>query len=325
MDMDAADEADLPYLDFSSNGSQCTMFVPKCLAIVSRNFYLQTFRECLSLIFSIVVDNEVGSSSSSSLGKSSFPRLETVIGTLLASVTIPKHVSGNVVSFSLGADDVHYVKAFESPSLPVTGICVHRLVQELGIHAVLTLFSAVMTEHKILFHSKSYTRLHDACHALTSLMYPFKYSHVYIPILPASLFEVLSTPTPFVIGVHSSRKKEVADILDVIIVDLDGGCVAVPDCVHIPSLDEASVSELTHLLCAVTRPDLFHADDAFQSNQSVQPSQPELLDKEIRAIFIRFFAILLCGYRTCLQSVRIHPHPFISFHKVCVLRSSFSE
>ena len=308
LDMDVADDDDFQYLDFSSNGSQCTMFAPKCLALVSRNFYLETFRDCLALIFSVVVDS-----------KSPSVRLENVIGTLLASISIPKNVSGNVVSFSLGVeDDVHYVKAYESPSLPITGVTVYRLVQELGIHSVLTLFSAVMTEHKILFHSKSYTRLHDACHALTSLMYPFKYSHVYIPVLPASLFEVLSTPTPFVIGVHSSRKNEVSDILDVIIVDLDGGCIAVPDCVHIPALDEHSWQELTNLLCAVSRPDLFHADDAFQSTPRVS-SPPDMLDKEIRGIFIRFFAVLLSGYRTCLQSVRIHPRPFISFHKVCSL------
>lgn len=70
-----------------------------------------------------------------------------------------------------------------------------------------------MTEHKILFHSKSYNRLTEACRALTALMYPFRYSHVYIPLLPAPLVEVLSTPTPFIMGVHSSLKYEVAELV----------------------------------------------------------------------------------------------------------------
>lgn len=77
---------------------------------------------------------------------------------------------------------------------------------------MLVLFCAIMTEHKILFHSKSYSRLSEACRALTALMYPFRYNHVYIPLLPAPLVEVLSTPTPFVIGVHSSLKSEVSDL-----------------------------------------------------------------------------------------------------------------
>lgn len=47
-DMDAFDDSDLPFVDFSG-GSQCTMFVPKCLVILSRHFYLQTFRVSSSL------------------------------------------------------------------------------------------------------------------------------------------------------------------------------------------------------------------------------------------------------------------------------------
>ncbi len=70
-----------------------------------------------------------------------------------------------------------------------------------------------MTEQKILFHSRSYSRLNDACHALTSLMYPFVYNHIYIPLLPSPLIEVLSTPTPFLMGIHSSLKNEVNDLV----------------------------------------------------------------------------------------------------------------
>lgn len=52
---------------------------------------------------------------------------------------------------------------------------IDSIISILGIHNVVTLFCAAMTEHKILFHSSSYSRLTDACHAVTALMYPFKY------------------------------------------------------------------------------------------------------------------------------------------------------
>ena len=39
-------------------------------------------------------------------------------------------------------------------------------------------------------------------------------------------------------------------------------------------------------------------------------------DKELRAVFIRMFAELFSGYRASLAVVRIHPTPFITFHKV---------
>lgn len=44
-----------------------------------------------------------------------------------------------------------------------------------GIQNVLSLFCAVLTEHKVLFHSSSYQRLGEACRALETLMFPLKY------------------------------------------------------------------------------------------------------------------------------------------------------
>lgn len=49
-----------------------------------------------------------------------------------------------------------------------------------GIQNVLSLFCAVLTEHKVLFHSSSYQRLEEACRALESLMFPLKYRWVNV-------------------------------------------------------------------------------------------------------------------------------------------------
>ncbi|NXX63879.1 MTMRD protein, partial [Scopus umbretta] len=103
---------------------------------------------------------------------------------------------------------------------------------------VLSLFCAVLTENKVLFHSASFQRLSDACRALESLMFPLKYSYPYIPILPAQLLEVLSSPTPFIIGVHSVFRNDIHELLDVIIADLDGGTIKIPECIHLSQLPE---------------------------------------------------------------------------------------
>lgn len=49
-----------------------------------------------------------------------------------------------------------------------------------GIQNVLSLFCAVLTEHKVLFHSTSYQRLGEACRALEALMFPLKYRWVCV-------------------------------------------------------------------------------------------------------------------------------------------------
>lgn len=280
------------------------MYAPKCLVLVSRLDYIETFRCCLGIIYTVYVESvEVP--------------LETLVGNILGCIQVPPP-GGPQVRFSIGAGDRQALQPPLSPSLPVTHTSVHLLFQQLGIRDVLVLFCAIMTEHKILFHSRSYTRLTDACRALTALMYPFRYTHVYIPLLPAGLVEILSTPTPFIMGVHSSLRSEVAELMDVITADLDGGSICVPDGVSLPLLPEPLLSQTQEALMIVLQPELSSADHAFPpaSHRAVQHA---LLDKEIRAVFMRMFAQLLQGYRSCLTIIRIHPRPVITFHKASFL------
>lgn len=284
---------------------QTNLYAPKCIVLISRLDYREVFRNCLSIFYAVHVDN---------LGYS----LETLIGNLLTTVKVPTF-GGNSIRFSLSAGDCLALQPPKTDTIPVTSTTVYRLVEHLGINNVVELFYAVLTEHKILFYSTSYTRLNEACQGLISLMYPFKYSHTYIPILPATLIEFLSTPTPFIIGVHSSLKREISDLLDVIVVDIDGGSVKIPDSLHVAHLEEPYNSQLVTLLVHITRPHIIHADDAFVKPSHAQPSSPDIMDKEIRAIFLRTITHILQGYRSCLTVVRIHPKSLISFHKASFL------
>uniref|UniRef100_A0A8D1J6H2 SET binding factor 2 n=1 Tax=Sus scrofa TaxID=9823 RepID=A0A8D1J6H2_PIG len=195
---------------------------------------------------------------------------------------------------------------------------IHLLFVLSGIQNVLSLFCAVLTENKVLFHSASFQRLSDACRALESLMFPLKYSYPYIPILPAQLLEVLSSPTPFIIGVHSIFKTDVHELLDVIIADLDGGTIKVPECIHLSSLPEPLLHQTQAALSLILHPDLEVADHAFPPPRTAL-SHSKMLDKEVRAVFLRLFAQLFQGYRSCLQLIRIHAEPVIHFHKTAFL------
>ncbi len=122
---------------------------------------------------------------------------------------------------------------------------------------------AALTEQKILFHSQSFARLTDSCTALAALLYPFRYSHVFIPILPTSLIEVLSTPTPFIMGVHSMHQREINETLDTIVVDLDGGAVTLPENYTIYKVSDSLFRKTQDELAMVFKPDLSLADNAF--------------------------------------------------------------
>lgn len=59
--------------------------------------------------------------------------------------------------------------------------------------------------------------------------------------------------------------------------------------------------------------------NAALSSNGQGPRSSAMRDKEIRAVFMRMFAILLQGYRSCLTLIRIHPKPVIEFHKASFL------
>ncbi|XP_077356787.1 myotubularin-related protein 5 isoform X4 [Festucalex cinctus] len=289
------------------------VFAPKSLVLVSRLDYTDVFRNCLALVYTVHVDGLT-------------VPLETVIGNLLTCV-IP--IAGgsqpgqeervdSLRTITLGAGDRQVIQTPINDSLPVSGSSVAHLFRQLGIVNVLYLFCAALMEHKILFLSSSYQRLTDACRGLLAIMFPLKYSFTYVPILPGKLLEVLSTPTPFIIGVNSFFRSETQELLDVIIADLDGGTVTIPECVHISLLPEPLLQQTQTALSMVLDPELEIADHAFPPQSSL-PSTPKIQDKEIRAIFLWLFAQLFQGYRWCLHIIRIHPEPVIRFHKAAFL------
>ncbi|KAA8595674.1 hypothetical protein FQN60_010965, partial [Etheostoma spectabile] len=279
------------------------VFAPKSLILVSRLDYPEIFRGCLGLIYTVHIDSL------------NFP-LEGLVASLF-TFQVPV-AGGSQKLFSLGAGDRQLIQTPLNDTLPVTCKSVALLFQQLGIQNVLSLFCAVLTEHKVLFHSTSYQRLEEACRALEALMFPLKYSYPYIPILPSRLLEVLSSPTPFIIGVHSMFQTEIQDLLDVIIADLDGGTIKIPECIHLSLLPEPLLHQTQTSLSLVLHPDLEIADNAFPPPRTA-PSNLKLLDKEVRSVFLRLFAQLFQGYRSCLQLIRIHSEPVIHFHKTAFL------
>uniref|UniRef100_A0A671RRR1 Myotubularin-related protein 5-like n=1 Tax=Sinocyclocheilus anshuiensis TaxID=1608454 RepID=A0A671RRR1_9TELE len=289
--------------DLLKESPPAQLYAPKSLVLVSRLDHTEVFRNCLSLIYTVHVDGLT-------------VPMETVIGNLLTCI-IPI-AGGSQRTITLGAGDRQVIQMPINDSLPVSGCSVAQLFRQLGIVNVLCLFCAALTEHKILFLSSSYQRLTDACRALLAIMFPLKYSFTYVPILPGKLLEVLSTPTPFIIGVNSHFRSETQELLDVIIADLDGGTVTIPECVHISLLPEPLLHHTQTIISMVLDPELEVADHAFPPS-SVQLATLKIQDKEIRAVFLWLFAHLFQGYRWCLHIIRIHPEPVIRFHKAAFL------
>merc|ERR1719225_1873474 len=94
--------------------------------------------------------------------------------------------------------------------------------------------------------------------------------------------------------------------------------IHIPENMTLHKVMEPLRSQVVYELSSVLHPELYLADNAFQSSRGNGKSR-EMLDKELRAVMLRLMTQLLQGYRSCLTLVRIHPEPFISFHKAAFL------
>ncbi|CAG5121199.1 unnamed protein product, partial [Candidula unifasciata] len=93
----------------------------------------------------------------------------------------------------------------------------------LGTDRLVKVFSSMLMERRIILCSSNLSVLTQTVHALSALLYPFQWQHVYIPLLPHEMLDVLCAPVPFIVGVLSVFLPEVLklDLEVVFIVDLD--------------------------------------------------------------------------------------------------------
>ena len=62
--------------------------------------------------------------------------------------------------------------------------------------------ASVLLEYQVLVISEDYYRMMLVSESLTSLIQPFKWQHVYVPILPSKLgLNYLDAPTPYIMGI----------------------------------------------------------------------------------------------------------------------------
>ncbi|ELP94817.1 denn domain containing protein, putative [Entamoeba invadens IP1] len=93
-----------------------------------------------------------------------------------------------------------------------------------GASLFVDVFSNLLLERKFIFISESLQTLSIAIHTFSSLIHPFVWQHILIPILPPKMLDLAHAPMPFIIGCTSSTFLQLAeevDISDVYVFNVD--------------------------------------------------------------------------------------------------------
>ena len=174
------------------------------------------------------------------------------------------------------------------------------LVDMLGVQGTIIAWSAVLLEHKVLIHAEERCKLSFASETLRSLLYPFRWHHTYVSILPAQLLECVQSPLPFLIGIETRLLADIPehDLLEVFVIDLDGGVSRQGHGINVEPLPSLELRRLTRMLHAVTDVHSSRFDDPAIDIMSLPDTRCSLLN--IQLCFLECVAHLLQGYRECL-------------------------
>ncbi|NXF10110.1 DEN2C protein, partial [Smithornis capensis] len=96
------------------------------------------------------------------------------------------------------------------------------LLQCLSVSHTIRVFASLLLERRVIFVADNLSTLSKCGHAAVATLYPFTWQHTYIPVLPASMIDIVCSPTPFLIGILSCCLPQLQDlpIEEVLIVDL---------------------------------------------------------------------------------------------------------
>ncbi|CAG2111874.1 unnamed protein product, partial [Medioppia subpectinata] len=157
--------------------------------------------------------------------------------------------------------DDHFVITILRPlsTLPLFDYSLRRLFsQVLSVDQFLLCYCCALIETQILIISSDYYVLMLVAESLSALLNPFKWQHVYVPILPNKLgLHYLDAPTPYIMGIRKSPDIPPANQLMVgCLIDCDEHSVELnvePSLLVMPPFMDTLKQELETLLNADLR------------------------------------------------------------------------
>jgi hypothetical protein len=172
---------------------------------------------------------------SNSKNNSNWIPIERLVCNFLDDVPAPP--AGRVaVTCFVGDEPISFRRPPPNEPNVWSGFPLFPLFECLSAQSIASFLAVLLTERQVLLVSSQYALLTLCAEAITSLLFPFKWVHAYIPILPTSLLGVLGAPFPFIFGIHvdtyRSHQSMISDETVVVFLDDDrihfGACGSPP-------------------------------------------------------------------------------------------------
>ncbi|XP_017340995.1 DENN domain-containing protein 5B isoform X4 [Ictalurus punctatus] len=223
----------------SYDAEQDTLYVSKALCLITPMPFMHACQRFLSQLHRAVTAQQ----------PPPLP-LESYVHNVLYEVPLPP--PGRSLKFH-GVYEPIVCQRPGPAELPLADFPLGEAFRLLGVENLVQLFTCVLLEMQVLLYSQDYQRLMVVAEGITTLLFPFQWQHVYVPILPASLLHFLDAPVPYIMGLQSKEgtersKLELPQEANLCFVDIDNHCLELPeDFPQFPNKAEF-IQELSELL-----------------------------------------------------------------------------
>ena len=195
------------------------LYIPKVLCILSTWPYLTAFREYLAQLYRLASSTNVMQTP-----------IERYVLNLVSEIPAPPPGAYEVQVSILNST----IRFWAPPAkLPIAYVALpyQTLFDCLDVENILLLWNALLMEHKILLVSSQYSILTVCAEILASLLFPMRWCHLYVPLLPRFICPMLDAPVPYLCGVVRENWLYAQQFVsrETIIVDLDRNTVAIGD------------------------------------------------------------------------------------------------
>ena len=302
------------------------VYAPKAIGLISHEPFLDGFRRFLTFLYR------------KSLSTVHIP-IERLVCNFVSEVPMPPRGQCEV-QYSL---DEAAVISFSRPPMndPISerNISIRTLFEYLDMSNIEKLLVSVLLERPILLVSSQLSLLTVVCETVTSLIFPFQWQHVYIPMLPKQLLDFLNAPTPFIAGIHSSYASNINLSTEVCVFNLDSNQASTMPIPQFPSKERGkllkALKPLSRLFIDMSarESEVNNRDFAFavapppdQIDSKMAEEEVVVKEAEFQAQFYRLFVSLFKNYREFLifpsKEPMVDPHHACGFDKQGFLKSN---
>ena len=176
------------------------IYVPYCLALISRQPYALPLEKCLDSFMKQIVLDE---------GKD----ISNFMKNLIYEIPVP--LEGKKINFYVPYHLSHIeISNYITTDLPLVNYNLKIIFTYLSFENILIIFQLLLFEQKVLFISNNLYLLTVIQECFKSLLYPLKWVNTYIPVLSEELLKFLQSFMPFIMGINENNYPLCLEYLD---------------------------------------------------------------------------------------------------------------